>query len=101
MGQIVDEKGARQVLRAVKTKEETIKSAPSMFDISSPNSIVNRVTGSIAVAARHGPQTVLTAAEETAIEDLLVNDSRHCLGITWQQLSKNVRKLCNNGCSVP
>lgn len=99
-GQNIDEEMARRAVEAVKSDEETIRSASAKCRISLTN-VANKMTGRVTLLPSPGSPTVLTVDEETAIRDLVVYGSMHCLGNTSQQLCNDIRKLCHDGRSVP
>ncbi|CAB1102631.1 unnamed protein product [Ectocarpus sp. CCAP 1310/34] len=55
----------------------------------------------MAMDARVGPETVLSKAKEDAVEDALIDASRHFLSFGRQQLIDAVRVLCLDGRPVP
>ena len=79
--QPVNEERVRPAFEAANIKQESIRSAAAEFGIN-PTSTANKVGGRVALVATFGSTTVLTADEETAIEDLLVYTGRYCLDIT-------------------
>eukprot|EP00903_Cladosiphon_okamuranus_P005888 g5823.t1 len=51
--------------------------------------------------ARVGPRTVMTEAEENAIEDLLLYAGRNYIPLSTADLTERVRQLCNDGRPIP
>lgn len=98
-GQHIEEM-RRRAVEAVKSDEETIRSASAKYCISLTN-IGNKMAGGVALLRTPGSPTVLIVEEKTVIRDLVVYGSMHCPGNTSQQICNNARKLCHDGRSVP
>lgn len=74
----VDPEQAQKAVQAVRSGQMSIRAAANAYGLSR-NSLHSRVTKKVAVAARVGPGTVMSKAEEDFIEDVLIYASRHFL----------------------
>ena len=96
----MDPERAAEAVEAVRSGRMTFRSAARIFDIS-VGSLQKRLNGSVGIAARVGPDTVLTTEEENSIEDTLKLAAARHLGLTGDDLKQAVMALWSDNRPVP
>lgn len=94
--QRVDSAAAEKACEAVRSGLMSQKAAAAAFGVGR-TSLQRRLSGVCAMDARSGPRTVMTAAEEDAVEDLLLYAGRNYMPLSTADLTERVRQLCNDG----
>ncbi|CAN0410372.1 unnamed protein product, partial [Ectocarpus sp. 13 AM-2016] len=95
----VDEAQAQKACEAVMGGMSVRKAATS-FGVGRP-SIATRLAGKVSMDGRVGPGTILSEAEENAVEDVLLFAARNGLSLGRAQLKDAVGRLCDDGRPVP
>eukprot|EP00752_Nemacystus_decipiens_P009450 g8449.t1 len=98
--QRVDSAAAEKACEAVRSGLMSQKAAAAAFGVGR-TSLQRRLSGVCAMDARPGPRTVMTAAEEDAVEDLLLYAGRNYIPLSTADLRERVRQLCNDGRQIP
>ncbi|CAB1107237.1 unnamed protein product [Ectocarpus sp. CCAP 1310/34] len=98
--QRVDPVAAEKACEAVRSGRMSQNAAAAAFGLGR-SSLQRRLDGNCAMDARVGPGTVMTKAEEDAVEDLLLYAGRNFIPLTTADLTERVRRLCNDGRPIP